>query len=68
MVEGVVLTVEEHETLWTCVTRDIDRLHHVPVTRDAHVLQAVVFVHVNLKRRVKITNWNISTDFQIQEI
>ena len=49
VIEGVVLRVEEHEALWACVTRDKDGLHHVPVTRDAHVLQTVVLVHVHLK-------------------
>ena len=54
VVEGVVLGVEEHQALWACVARDKQWLHHVPVASDAHVLQTVVLVHVDLKTTHKI--------------
>ena len=53
VVERIVLGIEEHQALWACVARDIQWLHHVPVTRNAHVLQTVVLVHVYLKERAK---------------
>ncbi len=55
VVGAVVARVEEHEALRARVARDELRVHHVAaVPRDAHVVQAVVVVHVDLTNDMRL--------------